>query len=199
MEVCERQQDRLKQIVNDDKKGDLWSTKGELYNFLRGKVSQFALKMILDQEKEAWNAVRDPQGKNFGCTGIFRGQFGLPCWHDILSMLGRESIPLQMVDVHWHLRRGPLPDNLDGLYRIQDPRIIPRRQQDRSGDSHKRDRCRDELPAPPRKKKLSAPPSEQLQPRPSQFNHCSACSQVGHRYNEVKCPFYGSSFGPFGG
>lgn len=36
-------------------------------------------------------------------------------------------VPLRMVDIHWHLWGGPFPPDLEALYRVQDPRIIPRR------------------------------------------------------------------------
>lgn len=79
METKERQQDRSKLILNDQRKGDLPSTQRPLYRELRGRVSQHALKEILGKEPEAAEALRDPRGKDFLCAGKYHSQYGLPC------------------------------------------------------------------------------------------------------------------------
>lgn len=186
-EVCARQYDRLQLILNNERRGNLPSTQRPLFRELRGRVSFYALKEVLKNEAQAREALRDPRGNNFQCTESYHAQYGLPCWHDLFPVVRDGGfMPLRMIDVHWHLWRGPLPPDLETLYRIQDPRIIPRRQIGRAGEEHRRDRSHDELLAP--RVAAVAPVPAQRPAQHRRIQRCSLCGQEGHRYNSVRCP-----------
>lgn len=63
-------------------------------------------------------------------------------------MLTDSYVPLRAVSMRRHLCKTPIPAEEEALNRIHDPHIIPRRQNGRAGNEHRRDRTHDELLAP---------------------------------------------------
>lgn len=67
-----------------------------LFTELKGHVTPFALKYVLDQYHLLRNGVL-PQ-----CTGVFRATMGLPCTHEIQSRLYEVPAFLHLQDIHCH-------------------------------------------------------------------------------------------------
>lgn len=199
----QRQEERLALLLNDDGRRAPWRTHNVLYTNLRNRISHVALKEIMKNEDEARSAINNPRDRDFSCSGLYRSQHGLPCWHDLYDLIRERgenaSLPLNIVSMHWHLTKAPLPDDREALLRIQDPRIIPRRQGGRAGDEHRRDRHHDELlaprggtrgPPPPQGGAPGgAPPPQwgaQQVPRQRAPPRCTGCGGLGHNFS--RCP-----------
>lgn len=190
LDMLNSQRGALEHIISNEKYKTLPKAHGKpQYHELQGTVSHFALAELVKNEEYAGEAIKDPCGKNFRCSGLYRVQFGLPCWHDSLRMV-RENGHMRLLGIaaHWHLYKTGLPAELQAIYRLQDPRTLPRRQNGRAGDDHRRDRSHDELLAP-RAPAPRVPPPPNPRPNPTlapQRRQCSGCGSTEHNYRT--CP-----------
>lgn len=71
---------------------------------LRYLVSFPALGLIANQVEIATEVLQGKRQLRASHTGAYRRQYGLPCWHEILSLLRADSeLNLTHVDKHWWL------------------------------------------------------------------------------------------------
>lgn len=78
----------------------------ELLRYLIGRISPFAMDLILDQkeysQKEGFSIAT--------CKKQFTESYGLPCAHTLRRMEidGIKSIPMEEIDSHWHYTEQPV-------------------------------------------------------------------------------------------
>ena len=77
---------------------------------------------ILDMNR-GWHRFQTEYDE-FGYTR----QYGIPCWHRLVETVQQDTvIELYLFDMHWRFVKSPLPVDEEGLRRILDPAVIPRR------------------------------------------------------------------------
>lgn len=115
------------------------------------KISHYSMKLLYEQYDIA---IKPPAQGNSArkCSGQFSNQFGLPCWHRIAAKMAdnlESALRLEDIHTHWHFYDASDSSEPYGLIPfIQDPSVLPKRQQQRPAPdvSTRRDLSHDELP-----------------------------------------------------
>ncbi|KAK9238148.1 hypothetical protein V1525DRAFT_402138 [Lipomyces kononenkoae] len=104
-----------------------------LFRALSTKITYKALGLLYQQCLQATAELNDRQPHTV-CMASFSQQYGLPCKHEMLRLLyneegtnpprivARRAIGLYQIASFWHLQA-----EYDGVLRLQDPIIQPRR------------------------------------------------------------------------